>query len=128
MIGIGRQLSVGRNPVCRIAVLIHLKIAENPIHPGDKAVAEGVIIFVNRQPCYCGSQPQRKLNIRLGFRTEEHSLVLRTLIKIEGRAAESSNINHGRSAAAALAALSIDRYGRCRAEHHKGKNQAEKPH
>ena len=82
VIGIGRQLSVGRNPVCRIAVLIHLKIAENPIHPGDKAVAEGVIIFVNRQPCYCGSQPQRKLNIRLGFRTEEHSLVLRTLIKI----------------------------------------------
>ena len=87
VVGVVGQLGVRGHTVCGVAVFVHLQIAEDIRNSGNERVAECVIILVYSKARYCRGETCGKAQISGGVGSEQQSLVLRALVKIELRAA-----------------------------------------
>ena len=124
VVGVVGQLGVRGHTVCGVAVFVHLQIAEDAADSIDERVAESVIILVYGEARYCRGETCGKAQISGGVGSEQQSLVLRALVKIELRAAQGRDVDYGRRAAGAFFALCEN--GQARAEQqYRRKNDAE---
>ena len=124
VVGVVGQLGVRSHAVCRVTVFVHLQVAEDIRNSGNERVAESVIVLVYGEARYCRGETCGKAQISGGVGSEQQSLVLRALVKIELRAAQGRDVDYGRRAAGAFFALCEN--GQARAEQqYRRKNDAE---
>ena len=105
VVGVVGQLGVRSHAVCRVTVFVHLQVAEDIRNSGNERVAESVIVLVYGEARYCRGETCGKAQISGGVGSEQQTLVLRALVKIELRAAQGRDIDYGRRAAGAFCAL-----------------------
>ena len=114
VVGVVGQLGVRGHAVCRVAVFVHLQIAEDAADSVDERVAESVIVLVYGETRYCRGETRGEAQIGGGVGSEKQTLVFCTPVKIQLRAAQGRDVDYGRRAAGAFFALCEN--GQARAE------------